>query len=344
MAIETAKKKFHLIAWLKGKGKSGQIDDGFVTRADFEARLRNIHNALGFDLFGETSFQHGIAHSAYEAQPKLPRYGPSMSDAWSVFQSAIRNVRGPNSLQVVDQIVSEDILTHAVTFGSPHSNFVSRSSLGYALEAKDMELRPEPLTHGRARVVFGNGSEGDETQVERLGLLGYREANWTLEIENHKGEREIRTPRLNSDGQLLEDYLVVSNVPNMCSSETEACLRARAALKQLVNGPREERQTEAYQRERDRLVAASDDSRIKRVLIVGGLHGPGTSAARAVFGEDDALDRLVREVREHGLEGRSWQAVYKVGRVERKTVVDRIRDVPDLNSVDQIPQIFPFDN
>lgn len=308
--------------------KLTRIDDRWRTDSDLGAQIEAFEKVVNFSITDNVSFQHGVAHVGVDYRlGNEPTFGRSMVDAWSAFEHVLMHL-GDKKVRWLRDIVDEDILENCVSFGSPHSNFVARLSLGYSLNSGSMQLIPEaddlPFM---PKIRYGDGGYGHE--VDRAG---YSEGQWDLSCSDG-GDIVRLIPPLGKTGQLTKDYLVLSCVPNMGSSVTREHFRAKRDLAQLARADLAERDTPEYRKKRDALIRMRDRKAPLRTLIVGGLHGPGTAAAKHIFTSPERLKRLSDALRDHDVAGRPWQALYEVGNVERRTVDGVLRDVPVPESI-----------
>jgi hypothetical protein len=111
-------------------------------------------------------------------------------------------------------------------------------------------------------------------------------------------------PALDSRRRLLEDFLIFTCGPNLACEQTRRTLEARVRAEQFkARGGGSNRESADV----ERLARGA----LHKMLVVGGLHGPGTAAAELVLSDKVMIKRLASAVRGAGLEGNYWQAVFR---------------------------------
>lgn len=269
--------------------------------APIEQRARLLlEKSAGFDVVEQVAYPLGEAH------PALAAPGPSMLDAYASFRAMIRS-QYPFATEV-EQPPQASPERNMVTFGSPNSNEWARLALGYnPLGADGYQLGVADGFGIESPIRYGTAGEG-----KPVNRLRYHEPHWNLVTPDG-----ALTPRLLDNGVLEEDYLVLSSTPNLGSPRTARALAARLELQQ---------NPALALRDHDALTRLAQGP-IDRLLIVGGLHGPGTAAAKLLLNDLKAMERLASEVRNAGAEGGFWQAV-----VRTSVAVDKStpRDSPSM--------------
>lgn len=289
-----------------------------------DSTARVLDELVGFEFLNDAKFDYGIAHPEQVSTRRLSaearaNFGPSMVDAFSPFDRALRHA-------FPDIVYTRVFRKHErqcniITFGSPSSNSIARAVLGYRAESK-FKLSPQ-FEADRYPVRY---ELGDETLTVKRRGGDYLEPRWA--ISTPEGRLETR---LTNDGHLAEDYLVISCVPNLLSDQVGDVLDARRELEELRQDPALDSRIAASSEERRKLSALEeqagrDDRDLHRVVVIGGLHGPGTGAASLLLGEPRLAKRLEARVRQEQLDRGFWQAVVKVTDVRVDPTTGR--DVP----------------
>lgn len=300
-----------------------------------EATALELEELIGFDFLREAKFDYGAAHPEKVSSEQIKAFttlniGQSMIDAFSPFDRAFRYVFRQR-VRYEEVCLKHDMNCNIVTFGSPSSNGLARALLGYRRDpAKKFSLLK---TADADRFPITYELDDDNGIVRRNGTA-YLEPKWGLSTP----ERRIDT-LLTTQHSLVDDYLVLSCLPNTLSP----VMKARSEVARLAGQPDHHTQmidSAAYATEFERLVAlAASGQPNHRVLIVGGLHGPGTAATRLLLSDPQNARRLKQRVREERLDGKYWQAlihIREVGFNERTR-----RDFP--RAISNRIDVFPVD-
>lgn len=313
------------------------IEKKFRWDASPESTARVLDELIGFGILDQTKFDYGIVHPDAIRGDRLKsevrkNIGRSMIDAFSPFDRAFRH-KYPK-VRYEEVFREHDRECNIITFGSPSSNAIARASLGYTADPNGRyELQP----HFEPEKYPVRYDLTDETATIKRNRDQYREPKWSISTP----ERRLET-KLARDDTLLEDYLVISCVPNLLSEKTTGILEAKATLKALRAEPDHESKragSSAKLKELNELekMAGLGVEGMHRVLVLGGLHGPGTGAARLLLSDKGRAKILERRVREEKLDGKFWQAVIKVSevRIDPKTG----RDYPHV--IDDRIDVYP---
>lgn len=257
-----------------------------VGLAPIHNRVRLVlEDAVGFDLTKDIAYPLGEIH------PELKRPGQSMLDAFSGFEAILRAQYG--EVTELDHPLGSNPDRNMVTFGSPNSNVWARQALGYnPVDEHGHELRVASGFGIEAPIKYGVSGEG--LIVDRLR---YKEPRWNLATPDG-----VLTPRLRDNGMLENDFLVLTSTPNTESARTARTLDARLRLRE--KSPLSPADRHALEKDAE--------GPIDRLLIVGGLHGPGTAAAKLLMNDVRSVQRLAHAIRDAGALGGFWQAVIHV--------------------------------
>lgn len=304
--------------------------------ADSTARV--LDSLIGFDTMTSAMFDYGITHPekvAFDELSELARknVGSSMIDAFSPFDRAFRHHFARVRYKTVFRKHERDC--NIITFGSPSSNSIARAALGYLRQPGSKFRLRTCLEPERYPVRYE--LDDDVASVKRHGGR-YAEPKWSISTPEAKLET-----RLTSDGRLTEDYLVISCAPNLMSRLVKDVLEARSELEVLRKEPDFEPRITTDREFSKRLEAIEDradvdDSELHRILVIGGLHGPGTGSARLLLSDRKLAKLLERRVREERLDGKFWQAVLRVDQIKADPASGR--DLP--TSLEDRIDVFPI--
>jgi hypothetical protein len=294
-------------------------------RASPASTARVLEELVGFNVLTGGKFDYGVAHpEAVGSDPgvEMARHnvGASMVDAFSPFERAFRHEFRRVRFEQVFRGHKRDC--NIITFGSPSSNDVARGALGFVQDETD-EFRLNYWFTDNHYPVRYELSESEATVRRNSGR--YLEPRWSIDTPAGR----LR-PQLAANGALAEDFLVISCVPNLVSPGVPQALDARIELNRLRDQPNfysrmaASRDLQAKVNDLERI--ALDDSEMHRVVVIGGLHGPGTGAARMLLSDRQRATELDQAVKRAGADGKFWQAVVRVSEVavDPKTG----RDVP----------------
>lgn len=277
--------------------------------ADSTARV--LDELVGFNVVRDSKFDYGIVHPTAVSHAELAQVarkgvGASMIDAFSPFDRAFRHEF--RNVRYEPVFLEHQRDCNIITFGSPSSNDIARGVLGYVSNPGSqfrLDLHPDA-----PRYPVRYELEEEAATVRRHGGR-YAEPKWSIVTPE-----ETLTPALTADGILTEDYLVISCVPNLMSDAVGDALSARRALGAL-RSERDFRAKISLEADFKKRVSelekkALPDSDLHRVVVIGGLHGPGTGAARLLLSNPRLAKLLERRVKRENLDGGFWQAVLRI--------------------------------
>lgn len=250
-----------------------------------------LEYSLGFDLYDGCGYALGNAHPDPRAHPS-----PWMKAAFTSFQQLL--LRRSARVSLEDCYFEGGLNRHVTTFGSPSSNEFARRTMGYDT-GRGGDVQPYVLRQAQGFRVHYPVRYDLAESGERVNRLRFEEPHWTLNTPTGR-----LVPLLDSRRRLLEDFLILTCGPNLACEQTRRTLEARIRAEQLhaIGGGSNREYAEV-----ERLARGT----LHKMLIVGGLHGPGTAAAELVLGDKTMIKTLAAALRVAGLEGKYWQAVFR---------------------------------
>lgn len=223
-------------------------------RAELRQRADVAKEVLGLHQGRMVAYRHDSRHVLYNETEAL--HPDNLHGLVAASGNDYVRAQQTGRLRIEDELRAH--ITHdLVLIGSPTAEGLSRAIFGYVPDgdADSLALSDAPVDLPYRWVLSKN--EVAEGAVARRFVPGrgmVERPNWRLQ-----GPRRSYVPRVDEDGVLMEDYLLVTKLRNYLSP------------------------------------VALDDGRA--VISLGGTHGTGTRAIGLIFRDDDVLRELVEQLR-----------------------------------------------